>query len=134
MSAFASRNDVEKITLIEQTHCRWATVLFLLFGVAASLPQMTRAADQAAEEIPEGTCILELNLPNGATVKVDNRDYGTKRRLTYSDLQSGKTYGATVDVQFADGSTERTSVLIESGTTVRLVLAEIGRASCRERV
>jgi len=106
--------------MIGHVYCRWATVLFLLFTVAASLPQIARAADQAAEQIPEDTCILELNLPAGATVTVDGHDYGTKRRLTYEGLQPSKTYPSLLQIHFPSGGQRQCKLLIRGGLHARL--------------
>jgi len=80
------------------------------------------AQDTNQDQIPDDTCILELDLPTGSTALVDGRDYGQKRRLTYKGLQPGKTYRSTVQARFSDGSQEERDILIQAGKVVRLTL------------
>src|SRR5581483_9815991 len=69
---------------------------------------------------PRDTCVLWLTLPDGATVTVDSREYGTKRELTFSGLQPGRKYESNVVVRFQNGSEDRRVVLIEGGRRLDL--------------
>jgi len=99
-----------------------------LIGICALTVTRATAQDRV-ERVPGDTCILELTLPEGATVKVDGRDYGTKRRLVYGKLQPGKTYVAKVHMTFPGGQHEDHKVLVEGGRLVRL--ASLGRSAIR---
>ncbi|MEQ8791511.1 MAG: caspase family protein [Pirellulaceae bacterium] len=85
-----------------------------LFTVGTKLPI------QAAEDVAADTCILELSLPEGATVSVNGRDYGGKREFTWRNLGRGKIFAGKVDVRYADGTVEERTVLIEGGRKLRL--------------
>lgn len=95
----------------------------LVWLACAPFAVTTRGQDFDEEEVPEGTCILELNLPDGATVNVDGRDYGTKRRITYTSLESGKTLGSKVNITFSGGQREDRKVLVEGGQRIRFASA-----------
>lgn len=86
------------------------------------------ALGAAAEEplVPEDTCILELQLPEGATVSIDGRDYGTKRRLEFGSLQRGQIYSSRLVVGFRDGSQVQRSLLLQGGWRVPLGIAAPG--------
>ena len=66
------------------------------------------------------TCVLDLKLPAGATVKIDGRDYGAKRTLTYSRLKPGQIYPANVDIRFGDGQQLQRRVWIQGGRRIVL--------------
>jgi WD40 repeat protein len=74
-------------------------------------------------DVPRDTCILELELPAGARVTIDGRDYGEKRTLTYRSLRAGRRYTSNLHVRFADGAEEKRKLFIEGGRRVRLALA-----------
>lgn len=95
----------------------------LVLALLSTAPAPLFAQGPEDKLVPEDTCILELTLPEGATVKVDSRDYGTKRWLTYSDLQPGKTYVAKVHITFPGGGVEDHKLMIEGGRLVRLASA-----------
>ena len=85
------------------------------------------AAAQDAENPASDTCVLEMNLPDDATVTIDGRDYGAKRKLTFGSLRSGQQYTSTVRVRFPDGATEERKVFIEGGKLIRLPISAPGR-------
>ena len=95
----------------------------LLFAGSAIWLVLLCGIASAAEEVADDTCILELMLPDGATVTVDGHDYGVERRLEYTEIAPEQDYTANVHVRFADGSTENSTVLIRAGQTVPLALA-----------
>lgn len=75
-------------------------------------------ADDAEEVVPEDTCIVEMSLPDGATVSVDGRDYGTNRTLTFRSLEPGKVYRSKLVVTFPGESEEDYVLLIRGGLRV----------------
>tara|TARA_R100001143_G_C3342533_1_gene125032 strand:+ start:1106 stop:1354 length:249 start_codon:yes stop_codon:yes gene_type:complete len=50
--------------------------------------------------VPEDECILELTLPEGASVKVDGEDYGTQREITFSPLERLKNYKSRMTIRY----------------------------------
>ena len=55
--------------------------LLIVFALAAQLG----AASLTAEElVPEDQCVLELDLPEGATAKIGGKDNGNQRRIVLS--------------------------------------------------
>jgi len=56
----------------------------LLILLALLLISDRGAEAQSDEVVPEDSCVLELDLPDGATVTIDGRDYGTKRRMAHT--------------------------------------------------
>lgn len=100
-----------------------AAVSVLLLALATQAQETAVVPSRGAEEIPKDTCILELTLPEGATLTVDDREYGTRRQLTYSGLDPGKTYKSLVQIAFPAGGQQRHHVLIEGGRRVALSCA-----------
>ncbi len=72
---------------------------------------------------PADTCIVEFNLPEGATVSVDGSGYGARRKLSFDGLQAGQRYESEVLVHFREGGQTSRKIFIEGGRTVRLALA-----------
>lgn len=107
---------------------RWPLVPLLLAVVATS--SWTIAAEQVStdEPVPNDTGILQLDLPPGATVTIDGRDYGTRRRLVYRPLEPGKRYGTTLDIRLPDGSRSQRRVFIEGGRVIRVNFAPPARS------
>ena len=87
-------------------------------GCTVGLPAAAQDADNPASD----TCVLEMNLPDGASVTIDGRDYGAKRKLTFGSLRSGQQYTSTVRVRFPDGGTEERKVFVQGGRLVHLAL------------
>jgi Tol biopolymer transport system component len=75
----------------------------------------------AAQETPlaSDTCVLELTVPEGATVNIDGRDYGTPRPLTFRSLTPGKQYISKLRVRFPEGGEAQRIVFIQGGRVVR---------------
>lgn len=76
------------------------------------------------EAVPEDTCILQLQFPEGATVDVDGRDYGQSRRLVFSRLQPGKSYGSRIRMRLPGGKVEERTVLLEGGRLIHLTRSD----------
>ncbi len=102
------------------TTCRRIFSSVLLLGCLAA-PFLL-----ADEGVPPGSCVVDLLLPPEATVTVDGRDYGTKRRLTFNGLAAGKLLPTTVRIRFADRSTAERQLFIEAGRLMRLAMARPG--------
>ena len=102
-------------------------VLVVLLGIEIGTPLRLVWAD--ADVVPEDQCIVDLELPVGATVRVDGRDYGASRHLTFQPLERQKTYPTPFKIQFQDGSEDTRTVLVHGGWRVRLVLAEANKAT-----
>lgn len=104
---------------------RMRSALLLTLVVSAGVATAISACGaESAGIVPEDTCILELTLPEGATVSVDGRDYGTKRTLTFRRLERGKIYRSKLVVTFSDGPREERELLIQGGRRVNLALAK----------
>ena len=95
-------------------------VRVLFCGILLFAGSAFAAGDDA---IPKDTCILELTLPEKATVSVDGQDYGTDRKLTFRGLKPGLEYESTLEIRFSNGKTERKRVTILGGLRVRLNIA-----------
>lgn len=78
------------------------------------------AASAQAEPIPADECVLLLNVPESATVSVDDTDYGTARRLVFRGLPRGKEYTSIVRVAFAGAGEAQRAVLVGGGRELRL--------------
>ena len=80
----------------------------------------------AEEIVPEDTCVVELQLPAGAAVAVDGKDYGHPPQLTFDHLDSRQTYPSRFTVRFKDGGEDERTVLVHGGWRERLALASPG--------
>jgi hypothetical protein len=60
---------------------RWLGRLAFSAAVLSSL-WPAWAAEEPDETVPDDQCVLQLDLPEGATVVADGRDYGASRRKT----------------------------------------------------
>lgn len=80
------------------------------------------ACDASGEDVsvPAGTCLVEMELPAGATVAVDGRDYGAHRRLTFDNLDPARMYSARLKITFRDGTQDERMLLIRGGQRVRV--------------
>ena len=100
---------------------RWLiAVATMLMALMSGGTQPAATADD--KPIPKDTCILELNLPEGATVTVDGRDYGTKGRFTRPGLRPQRSFLSEIEVRFPDGTTVQRNVYIQPGHRMRLAL------------
>jgi len=81
-----------------------------------------------AEEtlVPEDTCVVEIDLPRGATVSVDDRDYGDKRRLEFGALARGQIYSSNVRIRLRDGNEVARVLLLKGGWRVRMAFPAPG--------
>ena len=93
-----------------------ALILAFLISIAAP----ARAADDI---VPEDSCVLELDLPAGATVTIDGRDYGTKRKMTFGSLARGRLYPSKLRIAFPGGTTDERELLIHGGWRIPLRIA-----------
>jgi len=111
-------NTVNTHARLRLNAARWsAAIVAAAFALCAAT---ARGQNAEAAPIPKDTCILELTLPEGATVTIDGRDYGKQRRLEWSELQPGQFYSSTVRLTFPDSRQERHDVLLAGGRLVRL--------------
>jgi len=76
------------------------------------------------EPLADDTCVVELQLPEGATVSADGNDYGTKRKLTFRKLAPGVIYRSKMQIGFPSGVQEGRLVLIEGGRQLRLAMVD----------
>ena len=86
-----------------------------------------------AEDVPLDICILELTLPEGATVVINGNDYGAERRLTFSSLQPGQSYSSKVLVTYANGEQERRDVIVQGGQLISEHFGPLTRLAERNR-
>jgi serine protease inhibitor len=96
----------------------WAATLVLVVGSAGVGGTPARPANVARD-----ACVLELVAPEAATVMIDGRDYGHKRRFTFSALKPGVKYRCRIEVRVADAHEEHT-LEIEAGQAYRLSALE----------
>ncbi len=101
-----------------------ACVSGVIFG--AVMATCARAEDNPL--VPEDTCIVEFQLPAGATVSVDGRNQGKERRLEFPNLKQGTLYARQVTVAFQDGTRQERELLLRGGQRVRLALQDPGRS------
>lgn len=99
---------------------------FALVCAAISLSKPPAFAGDADSLVPEDTCILELELPPGATASVDGRDYGEKRRLEFKPLKRGQIYASKLAIRFREGGQAWRQLLLKGGWRVPLALAAPG--------
>lgn len=76
--------------------------------------------------LPEDTCIVELQLPPGAKVTVDGRDYGEKRQLKFGGLNRGQIYRSQAKIILPDGARTNRSLVLKGGWHVVCPLRPIG--------
>jgi tetratricopeptide (TPR) repeat protein len=102
-----------------------AIPLLLFPWISTGALQSPAAAQPAASTAPaRDSCILELDVPIDALVTIDGRDYGLKRRLSFSGLQPGRDYRSKVRITLAGGKVEERTVTISGGQTVRVSIAQ----------
>ena len=68
------------------------------------------------------SAIIELCLPEGASITVDGRDYGENRTVRWKNLPAGSVYRSEIDILFADGKTLRRRVYVKRGWKLHLRL------------
>jgi WD40 repeat protein len=81
------------------------------------------AALVAAEQgVATDVAVLELDLPSGAKVVLNGKDYGTRRHFRYPGWKPGERYFFDLRVQFPDGKEEKRTMILQGGWLVRLPL------------
>ncbi len=100
-----------------------SALLLALVASAGFATAISAPGAEPAEIVPEDTCVVELTLPEEATVSVDGRDYGTNRTLTFRSLERGKIFRSKLVVTFRGGKREVHELLIRGGWRVPLVVA-----------
>ncbi len=75
--------------------------------------------------VPEDTCILELDIPAGASFRINNQGYPARltrgvRRLPFHPFTRGQIARYELSIALADGQTTKRSLLLRGGETVRL--------------
>ncbi|MEQ8791510.1 MAG: caspase family protein [Pirellulaceae bacterium] len=96
--------------------------LALLLGLAFAACAWSQESN--SEPLAADHCVLQLNLPPGATVTIDGREYGDRRELHFRKLTPGQKYNSTLVVKFASGHREERKVGIEGGRIVRVALRD----------
>ncbi len=107
---------------------RQTTSIFIGIFVAvviwrAAHPASLAAAGPTENVVPQDTCVVELNLPEGATVSVDGREYGTKRLLTFQGLNPQRTYSSRLIVSFGNGAQVERKLLVSGGQRLQVAVA-----------
>ena len=74
----------------------------------------------AKELIPEDECVLELDLPKGATAEIDGKDYGTGRTIAFRSIERHKLSISELKIDFSSGRTSRHTLMLRSGQRIRL--------------
>ncbi len=74
----------------------------------------------ADEVVPEDTCVVELNLPEGSTVEVDGTDHGTQREFEYQPVEPNGFHSHTYKLRFPSGLEEEHKIRVCGGRKVRL--------------
>lgn len=92
--------------------------------LASAFAFAARGADDKL--VPDDTCVLMLQLPEGATTSVDGQDYGTARRLSFGSLQRGQVYTSQMAIAFRGGGSEQKSLLLRGGWRVPVAVAAPG--------
>jgi WD40 repeat protein len=80
----------------------------------------------AEEIVAEDSCVVELQLPAGATVSADGKGYGSNRRLAYESLTPRRIYQVPLAIHYPSGKTSQHNLLIEGGRRVRLARLDPG--------
>lgn len=89
-----------------------------VIGLSAMLIAASAESHGQDELLPQDTSVLEIIVPRGTVVKVDGRDYGEKRELTFRSLKPGTEYSSQIVLQFADGAATSKKVAIRGGRKV----------------
>ncbi len=100
--------------MIRKKNLAWVLINLVIFTATSVL---TFAAD---ELVPEDECVVELTLPEDSTVKLQGRDYGTRRMITYDSLTPGKINKVPLEIHYPSGKTSEHTLLLKGGRRVRL--------------
>lgn len=93
-------------------------VMILMILAAATLGQ---ASDDSLI-VASDAAIVELELPDGATVEIEGRPLGEKRRFKFAGLDPGRPQPRQLRVTFPDGRTVQRLLLVEGGRQIKLAL------------
>lgn len=83
-----------------------SALLFLILG---------RAVVAQGQAVPADRSVLTLDVPDGASVVVDGRDYGMRRDATFEKLVPAKTYKSQILVHFPGGREAQRIAFLRGG-------------------
>ena len=78
------------------------------------------------EKVAPDQFVLEVDVPDGTQLIVQNKVRGAKRRFVW-DVPAGKTYGTTIEARFPDGGSAARQLLLQGGYKVHLPLRSPSR-------
>ena len=105
---------------MNDTRSLFAAVALVCAAISSPKPQAVAADAPLSSLTPEDACILELELPPGATASVAGRDYGERRRLEFKPLRRGQVYSYPLTIRFPDGAEVQRQLLLQGGWRIRL--------------
>jgi WD40 repeat protein len=107
----------------------YVLALSALFLNTAALGQEMSPKPEPREGVPNDKCVIELNLPNQATVRIDDRDYGEQRSITLPIPKpplNRDGFGRPcffLSVGFSNDGRRSMTVEVKGGTVVRVALS-----------
>jgi WD40 repeat protein len=102
--------------------------LVVLVGTVAVAQQVL--VPEPRRDVPADRCLVELTLPNDATVKIDGRDYGKQRKIMLptpappSNPNAWNLPGFNVVVDFSNGGRLSEFVVAKGGAATRIALSK----------
>jgi hypothetical protein len=90
-----------------------ATALLLLLA-AAQIGAASVSEPSEREDAPR-SAVLEIELPEGASLLVDGRDFGSAPKLTFNKLNAKTQYKSALRVKLADGMLVQRRVEFQAG-------------------
>src|SRR5262249_13963465 len=92
--------------------------------LAAQEPGRPKAAPTPSqpESIPADVAVLDLQLPPGTRVIMDDQEIGKQGRATFRSLEPKRWYRPEVTVQFSDGTEVQRKLLVRGGRSIRLAM------------
>ena len=103
-----------------RTGCNQRLVIGVVIWAALACCVNRGVWAQDSDDVANDECVLQLNVPEGASITVDGRAYGTKRELTFRKLKPGARYASKVIVHLPDGREERRTVFVKGGQRIQL--------------
>lgn len=97
------------------------------FLTASCLVGGSAVATEGADATPADQCVLEVQTPAGATVTLDGKNYGERRRFEWDSLAAGESYVSQLRVRFADGGEAQRTVLIQGGRKIEMPVRAASR-------
>ncbi len=94
-----------------------------LIGIAA-LTVAPASAQDSVELVPEDTCIIELTLPEGSTVKLNGQDQKTARQFTYNALTANKLHSIPLEILYPSSKVSKHLLLLKAGHRIRLAAVD----------